>query len=75
MAPDSLGKVLIGIGIVLFISGVVILLAWQVKIPFLGKLPGDFFLKRGDFILYFPLTTTILISIVMSIILNFYSKK
>lgn len=75
MSPDILGKTLIGIGIVLLIFGGITLLASQAKIPFLGKLPGDFYMERGNFVFYFPLTTTILISIVISIIFNFFSKK
>jgi uncharacterized protein HemY len=45
------------------------------KIPFLGRLPGDIFIKRDNFIFYFPLTTSILISIILSFILYLISRR
>ena len=65
--PGGLGRSLIIIGLVLIAIGGIILLAG--KIPWLGKLPGDIFVKRERFTFYFPLVTSILISIVLSLIL------
>ncbi len=60
------GKLLVMAGAAFVILGV-ILLVFD-KIPFLGRLPGDIVVKRKDSILYFPIATSILISIVLSIV-------
>jgi hypothetical protein len=63
---SDLGRLLIVIGVILVIAGAVLLLA--PKIPWLGRLPGDIRYKRGNFSIYFPLGTCILISIVLTLI-------
>lgn len=68
-----LGKVLIIIGIVLIFMGVIFI--FGIKIPYIGKLPGDIYVKKGNFSFYFPIATSILLSIVVSIILWLISKK
>lgn len=65
--PEGLGKLLIVAGIVLAVIGAVIVLAG--RIPWLGRLPGDIRIEREHFSFYFPLTTSILVSIVISLIL------
>ena len=74
--PDVMGdlaKTIITIGIVLVIVGIVITMAG--KIPGFGKLPGDIFIKKENFSFYFPLTTCILLSIVLSAIMYWMGKK
>ena len=68
-----LGKVLIIAGIVLFLLGLIFVSG--IKIPYLGKLPGDILIKKENFTFYFPLTTSIIISILLSIILWLITKK
>lgn len=68
-----IGKFLIILGIVLVIAGVVFILFG--KIPYLGKLPGDILIKRENFTFYFPITTCILASLVLSLILFLFFKK
>jgi len=63
------GKILIFSGAFLVFLGL-LLFFWQ-RIPFLGKLPGDIFLQKGSFQFFFPIVTCIIISIVLTIILNF----
>ena len=69
----DLGKSIIFIGIVLIIIGILMTVAG--KIPGFGKLPGDIFIKKENFSFYFPLTTCILLSIVLSAIMYFFNKK
>ena len=45
------------------------------KVPGLGRLPGDIFIKKENFTFYFPLTTSILLSIIISLILMLWAKK
>lgn len=64
---ESLGKMLIFIGIVFVLTGVAFILIK--KIPFLpGKLPGDIIIKKERFTFYFPITTCIILSIVLSLL-------
>ena len=61
------------IGIMIVIIGVILL--FSEKLPFnLGKLPGDIAIKKENFSFYFPITTSILISIVLSLLFYFFSK-
>jgi hypothetical protein len=68
----ELGKGLIMIGILFAVIGVVLLFA--PKIPYLGRLPGDIVIKRGNFVFYFPLATSIIISIVLTIIFSIFRR-
>jgi len=68
MAP--LGKSLVVLGLVLAALGLAIWGASSVPIlSRLGRLPGDIYVRRGNFTFYFPITTAILISIALSLIL------
>lgn len=66
------GKILILTGIIIVIIGVILTFAG--KIPFLGKLPGDISIKRENFTFYFPVTTSIIVSILLSLILYLIGK-
>ncbi|MGZ3595310.1 MAG: DUF2905 domain-containing protein [Syntrophales bacterium] len=70
---SGFGKILIIIGLV--IAGIGFLLLLGGKIPWFGKLPGDFFYKGKKFTFYFPLATSIIISIILTIILMFINRK
>ncbi len=60
------GKLLIIAGLLLLAAG--LFFTFGGKIPFLGKLPGDIRIERNNFSFYFPLTTCILISLLLSLI-------
>jgi len=45
------------------------------KIPWIGRLPGDFYYKGKNFTFYFPLATSIVVSIILTIIVLFISRK
>lgn len=70
---DSLGKMLILFGVVLALLGGLLLLAG--KIPFLGRLPGDIVIRREHWSFYFPLTTSIVISILLTLLLSLFSRR
>jgi hypothetical protein len=61
-----MGKLLIILGIVLVIVGTII--TYSDRIPFLGKMPGDITIEKENFKFYFPITTSILLSILLSIV-------
>jgi ribose/xylose/arabinose/galactoside ABC-type transport system permease subunit len=64
---SNLGKILIAIGILIMTIGIVLLFIG--KIPWAGKLPGDFLWRGKNVTLYFPVATSILISILLTVIL------
>ncbi len=70
------GKALIYIGIVIILVGVLLWLASKLGITF-GKLPGDVSFQKGNTSVYFPIATSIIISIILTILLNlfFWIKK
>jgi len=65
----QMGKLLIVMGVFLVIIGA--FLWWGPKIPYLGKLPGDIYLRRENFTFYFPVVTCILVSLILTLILTF----
>ena len=73
----ELGQILLGIGLVMVILGVVLLLAssFSGKVPWIGRLPGDVYIERGNFRFYFPLATSILVSIILTLILTFIGRR
>lgn len=70
----ELGKFLVITGIVIAGIGTMLLL-FKDGIPFLGKLPGDIVIEKKNFTFYFPLATSILLSIILSIIFYFFGRK
>jgi len=72
----NLGKLIILFGVVLILLGGIMLLFG--KLPFFGKLPGDIYIQRKNFSFYFPLASSILISIILSLIFilfNIFFRK
>lgn len=63
----GIGKSLIIIG--LMIAAVGVLCTFLGKVPWFGRLPGDFYIRKENFTFYFPLATSILISVILSLIL------
>ena len=58
-----MGRLLIGLGVVLILAGLLI----QIGYP-LGRLPGDIVIRKGNSAFYFPLVTCLLVSVVLSLI-------
>jgi len=65
-----MGRLLIGLGVLLVIAGVLI----NVGVP-IGRLPGDFTVRRGNFSFYFPLATSIIVSILLTLIVTFFGRR
>lgn len=60
-------------GVVILVVGLVLI--FLEKVPFFGKLPGDILIKKENFSFYFPLTTCVLISILLSAISYLWFRK
>lgn len=69
---QSIGKILLLVGAITLIIGGIFMLAG--KVPFLGGLPGDIRIQRGNWGCYVPLATSILISLILTIILNILAR-
>ncbi len=67
------GKVLIAVGAVLILVGIVIIA--NIRIPYLGRFPGDIRIKKEGFRFYFPTVTCIVISILLALILNLLFRR
>ena len=68
----GMGKMLVILGLLLVIVGLGFMFAD--KIPYIGRLPGDIYVKREKFSFYFPLTTSIIISIILTILFSIFRK-
>lgn len=69
---EGMGKSLIIIGLLLIVIGVAI--AFGPRIPFIGKLPGDIYIKKDNFTFYFPLASSILISVIITLIMYLFRR-
>lgn len=68
----GIGKIFLILGITLIVAGI-FLISFH-KIPFIGKFPGDFLIRKGNFTFYFPMVTSIIISIFLTLIFFLFSK-
>ena len=69
----SIGRLLILAGIMAIAVGVVLL--FLPRIPWLGRLPGDIVVQRERVTFYFPIVTSIVVSIVLTILLNLFFRR
>ena len=69
---SDFGKVLVVLGLILLGLGLILL--YGPKIPWLGKLPGDINIQREKFTFYFPLASSIVISIVLTILFSLFRR-
>jgi len=61
-----LGGILVGLGVMILFIG---------KLPWLGRLPGDIFIQKKNFSFFFPVTTSILLSFILSLISYLFSRR
>ncbi|MEK6664928.1 MAG: DUF2905 domain-containing protein [candidate division NC10 bacterium] len=73
----GLGKLLIGFGVVMIILGGIFLLLGNLsgKVPWIGRLPGDIYIQRGNWSFYFPLATSILLSVILTLIFSLFTRR
>ena len=73
LAMTDLAKLLIFLGGALILAGVVLLLVGRLHVP-LGRLPGDIVYRGKNTTFYFPLATSIVVSVILSLVLYFVGK-
>jgi hypothetical protein len=72
-AMTEFGKVLVFFGVVLVVAGVVVMALGRMNVP-LGRLPGDFLYRGKNTTVYFPLATSVVVSVVLSVLLYLVSR-
>jgi hypothetical protein len=60
------GVVLIGVGLFVGLMG---------KVPGIGRLPGDLYIRKGDLSFYFPIVTCLVLSLILTLVLNLFGRK
>jgi len=65
---EGLGKILLIVGGIIVVLGLI--LVFSQHVPFIGKLPGDILIKKNGFSFYFPIVTMLILSILITIIVN-----
>ncbi|MFQ6091982.1 MAG: DUF2905 domain-containing protein [bacterium] len=73
MDSTGLGKAIILAGLLLALLGAIVLLVG--KIPFPGRLPGDIHVQKPGFSLHFPIVTCLLLSLLLTIVLNLFLRR
>ena len=73
----DLGKILVGFGVVMIVLGGILLLAGNLsgKVPWIGRLPGDIYIERGTWRFYFPLATSVILSIVLTLLVSLFGRR
>lgn len=69
----DIGKALIAFGLLIVLAGVVLVLVGRV--PWIGRLPGDIHIQRGNFTFYFPLATSLLLSVILTLIFYLLGRR
>ncbi len=70
---NDIGRLLVVFGVLIALAGVALLLLGRV--PWLGRLPGDIHIERGNWTFYFPLATSLLLSVVLTLILWIVGRR
>jgi Protein of unknown function (DUF2905) len=73
--PGTIGRYLIILGAAIIVIGIVLVVAGRFPGLRIGRLPGDIYVERDKWRFYFPLATSILLSIILSFILWLFSRK
>ena len=70
---SEIGKFLIVSGVLIAVVGVGLVVAGRV--PWIGRLPGDIYVQRGQWMFYFPLATSILVSAALTLIFWLFGRR
>lgn len=72
MSVETIGRTILGIGLLLVAIGGLLWLGGRIG---LGRLPGDLVLRRGPVTIVFPLATSLLLSVILTILLNWWLRR
>ena len=72
---SDLGKILVTFGLVLVLVGAALMLTGRLpKLPLIGRLPGDIVIRRDNYTFVFPLTTCLLVSLILSLLFHWLRR-
>ena len=71
MRMEQIGRIVVVAAVVLLLAGVLMIVAGRLG---LGRLPGDFVFRRGNFTLYFPLLTSLILSALLTLVFYFFRR-
>jgi hypothetical protein len=72
-AENDIGKTLIVLGLLIALAGV--LLVFVGRVPWIGRLPGDIDIQRGNWHFYFPIATSILLSLLLTLLVWLFGRR
>jgi len=70
---NDIGRILVALGLLIALVGVILMFVGRV--PWLGRLPGDIYVQRGNWSFYFPLATSLLLSIALSLVFFLFGRR
>ncbi len=70
---NDLGRMLVMLGLLVVVAGLVLMVL--PRLPWLGRLPGDIRIEREHFSVYVPLVTCLVISVVLTVIVNLFFRR
>ena len=70
---NDVGKILVAFGLLIALVGVVVVLVGRV--PWIGRLPGDIHIQHGNWTFYFPLATSLLLSVVLTLLFYVMGRR
>ena len=73
MTMASLGKIIVMTGVLLVVLGLILMVGEN--IPFIGKLPGDIHVQKKNFSFHFPITTCIILSLLLTLVFNLLRRR
>lgn len=68
---ESFGKIFLTLGLVLVLLGIVFTIGEKIG---LGRLPGDIFIRKGNFTFFFPVVSSIIVSVILTLLLNLFRR-
>jgi len=70
---EPIGRALVVIGLFITVLGAIMILT--PRVPFLGRLPGDIVIQRDGLTIYIPITTMLIVSVLLSVVLNVIGRN
>jgi membrane protein implicated in regulation of membrane protease activity len=72
-AVNDLGRTIVLLGLLITLAGLV--LVFVGRVPWIGRLPGDIHIQRGNWSFYFPLTTSIVLSVLLTLLFWLFGRR